>query len=370
VTIEAATSKTVAEAYSHVPIGAACAAPSFFSTELHNAMVPDKTGMDPDPKSPEAPLFKLKVTQFPGGGTAIGMLAMHGVVDADALITFFKNWSRAFRGLEVEPTPNHDRTILHSLSTGSLPRGEKPAGMKARSVPGTEQIVPEFAPLMPKLMGKVAVCVPLPKARLQALAGAARAGLPDGAFVSDDDVVTACAWKALVQMRCGQVGLPADSEEVSTCSRAFNIRKRTEPPLGAAYFANAATQMWTELTVKEVCALSVSMVAQKLRASINAHSSEASAARIAWYHDQQERGCATPLVFDAKALTFIISSWMFDWEGVDFGAKPACFDHGAYTPVVCNFIPRAAGDGCNVYTSGPQESVELFACLLAEGEGA
>ena len=32
-------------------------------------------------------------------------------------------------------------------------------------------------------------------------------------------------------------------------------------------------------------------------------------------------------LFDDKALTFVMSSWLFDWEGADFGARrAACLD--------------------------------------------
>lgn len=67
-------------------------------------------------------------------------------------------------------------------------------------------------------------------------------------FVSRDDVVTARAWQALCAARVAQLGLGEDSEEVTTCSRAWNFRSRTEPPLGAGYCANAASQVNTELS--------------------------------------------------------------------------------------------------------------------------
>ena len=166
-------------------------------------------------------------------------------------------------------------------------------------------------------------------------------------------------------MRCEQVGLTVESEEVTTCSRAFNVRQRTEPKLGAGYFANAATQIWTELSVKELCAMSPGSVAQKLRADILMHKPEDTAVRVQWYREQAQKGNRTPQTFDKLALTFILSSWVFDWEAVDFGgARPAIFDHGALVPIVANFVPRPGGDGLNVYSTGPEASTKLFASLL------
>merc|ERR1719324_2385377 len=102
-------------------------------------------------------------------------------------------------------------------------------------------------------------------------------------------------------------------------------------------------------------------VAQRLRADLQALSPETVAARAQWLHRQQQKGCNTKHIFDPRALTFISSSWNFDWEGVDFNAAPVCFDHGALTPVAVVFVPRPQGDGVNVYTSGPQNALEDFA---------
>ena len=45
-------------------------------------------------------------------------------------------------------------------------------------------------------------------------------------------------------------------------------------------------------------------------------------------------------LFDDKALTFVMSSWLFDWEGADFGARrAACLDS-----TIC--VMRAAAAGC------------------------
>ena len=67
------------------------------------------------------------------------------------------------------------------------------------------------------------------------------------------------------------------------------------------------------------------------------------------------------MVFDAKALTFIISSWNFAWDAAAFDSAPIAFDHGALVPVVAVFVPRPKADGLFVYASGPQASVEQFA---------
>ena len=91
-------------------------------------------------------------------------------------------------------------------------------------------------------------------------------------------------------------------------------------------------------------------------------------ALLASVHDQ---GATTAPRFDGNALTFIVSSWRFDWEGVDMGGgAPFAYDHGAHVPIVATLIPRACGDGINVYASGPKSSLEKFAEVATMHEGA
>jgi hypothetical protein len=54
----------------------------------HVPFVPVKAGMDPDPASTESPVFKVRITTFPAGGTSIGILFSHGVMDGEGMIGF------------------------------------------------------------------------------------------------------------------------------------------------------------------------------------------------------------------------------------------------------------------------------------------
>ena len=152
--------------------------------------------------------------------------------------------------------------------------------------------MPAFAPVMPKISGGEVCVVPFPRTTCEALKAAAAEGLTEGSWVSSDDVVLAHVWKAMCEMRCSQLGgLPLDSQETTTCvrcapsrrlcfgcgpwshslwviprsflsRRACNIRKRTQPPLGAGYCANGVVQVFTALSVRELISSSPSAVAQ------------------------------------------------------------------------------------------------------------
>ena len=170
---------------------------------------------------------------------------------------------------------------------------------------------------------------------------------------------------ALCTVRCSQLGLPTDSPETTTCSRASNFRRRCEPPLDAGYVGNAVSQVWTELSVRDLLAMSVQDVALALRASLRALTPPTLAARARWLNQLHAAGDKARMRFDANALTFIVSSWQFEWERAHFGTPPVAFDHGALTPIVATFIPRARGGGVDVYASGPREACDHFVRLLS-----
>ena len=363
----AAAETTLADAVAHLLPRWRRTSHSIFSRDAHEPFVPAKGTMDPDRGSPDVPVLAIRITTFPnGGGTAIGLLLQHGVADADAQIAFVRNWSRVFRGVEPEPPPIHTRSIIATLSTGALQpastdgRWAQPEDVVMTVTQPGEVGAPAFLGVMPKIFGPSACVAPLAKFRLAEWKAEASRGLPPGAFVSTDDVATARVWRSLCRMRIAQLELPADSGEVTRCSRAFNLRARTDPPLGAGFCANGVSQVWTALPVRDLLALPVAMVALRLRESIHACTPDVIAARGRWLKQMQADGCKVTQAFDDKALTFIVSSWGFDWEGADFGAPPICFDHGALVPIVAVMAPRAQDDGLNVWASGPEPSLEIF----------
>ena len=113
-------STTMADAVAHLP-GSSSAGPAYFTMHTHEAYVSEKASMDPDPCSADAPLLKIQITYFAGGGTAIGQLGMHGVVDAFSQIALFINWSRAFRNLPIALPPTHERSAVDKLAVSSPP---------------------------------------------------------------------------------------------------------------------------------------------------------------------------------------------------------------------------------------------------------
>jgi hypothetical protein len=193
------------------------AQPCFFPLAAHEPFIDmdARSRMDPDVGSPDVPLLSIQITHFAqGGGTAIGMLLMHGIGDADAQICFAKDWSQAYRGLSpLDPPPCHDRGLLDRGGSDDDGGAEEegcgaglspPPGSKYRLLARGEVNMPAFVAVMSQISAawENEVCVvPLSKARLQQLKAHAMAGLAaaaaeelavaaGGAFLSTDDVVT------------------------------------------------------------------------------------------------------------------------------------------------------------------------------------
>ena len=240
---------SLTDAVSHLHAGQ----PAIFAEDAHLPFVPDKSAMDPDRGSADAPLLAIKFTLFPdatprgsppprrppatransdtspparravgpgsasspvgrrangspaagrahasdmaagdeGGGTAIGVLVQHAVLDVDALVAFMANWSRVFRGLPVDPKPDHERLSvarLHVLDG----RGddEPPKGFKMRVIEPGAPAAPEFQPVLASISGGRACVVPFDSSTLEQLKAAAMREVPAGSFVSTDDVLT------------------------------------------------------------------------------------------------------------------------------------------------------------------------------------
>jgi len=188
-------------------------------------------------------------------------------------------------------------------------------------------------------------------------------GLPDGKFVSTDDVLTALVWKTMCKLRCKQLDIPFDSLETTTCLRALNVRSRLEPPLKPAYCGNAVFPVTISLTVREMMSKSLTDVALILRTNVQEWDSKKISTFLKWQNEHLKSESKCTPKFNSNGLTYIISSWIFQnakWEDVDFGAKPLCFDHAAHVPIVSVFSSRPGGDGVNVWTSGTKEFVDQF----------
>ena len=158
---------SAATATAHLPT-VADAPPSFFATDAADPYLPPHAPGFLDGGDPDEPLLAVQISHLAAGGTALGVVVHHGVLDGEAQIGFVVNWSRAFRGWPPEPAPLHDRSAVERLP-GAAPSPaeaagadlERPPGFNVTRVPAGEVAVPAFAPVMHMIMGDRAVVVPI-----------------------------------------------------------------------------------------------------------------------------------------------------------------------------------------------------------------
>ncbi|GHP12394.1 hypothetical protein PPROV_001112200 [Pycnococcus provasolii] len=327
---------TLQEAVSHLP-GSELHAnlkPAFFKRDVHEAFVPPKEGMDPDTGNAEMPLMRVQLTTLKDGGIAVGILVQHAVMDAAAIMVFMRNWAQAVQNLPLHPEPVYQHRELEHDGDDS--------DDKNNDNDNDSQLTRVLRQL--KASASVSVSV-----------------TPDQeTFVSTDDLVTARVWKALCAMRCEQLSLSKDDSSITTCQRACNFRKRMQMP--PTYCGNGVDEVRTELSVRDLLAMPVVEIARRLRADLRALTPDVIMRRSRWMQKQYVKlGNLSKRTMEANALTFIVSSWRFDWEGVNLMGTPVAYDHGALVPVVAVITPRPRGDGIHVYASGSRQHLEIFA---------
>ena len=326
-----------------------------------------RTVMDPDTAKVEAPVMAIKVTMYKGGGTAIGILIQHGVCDMEAIFSFVHGWSTVFRGEAIVPNVLNYERYMHFEIDDPLaePDVENLKDLdKFKLVPAGEKNVPEFLPVMGKILGKEACVVSINSATVKQWKSAISVGLSGGTYISSDDVITAKIWRSMAKARCVQLNLPLDSDAPTTIVRAVNIRRRMDPPLALGYFGNAIAQLSVTVSVVELFSMSIKDISLHLRQKILEYGPKQLAARVLWMREQQKMGGKAVTKFDSNALTFIVSSWCFsnlDWSDANFGEKPLCFDHACFVPFVSVITRSPGGDGVNIWTSGTKEAVATFA---------
>jgi hypothetical protein len=362
---------------------------TIFPMSAHSPFVPDKKGMDPDIMSPAVPIMKVKVIHYPKGGTSIGVLCQHGVMDAESIISFMTNWSRLYNERGLNPLPNHNRCIVIGDNNVSGGRNDSDGSTKTiditpstdsisewsttstfHSVPLKDKKPPEFVVQIPNIMGKSPVTCCVPITQIQCNTWKKNINTDEltkkGLFCSTDDIITAKIWKALVAIRMKQVG-PLQDDQKTTISRAYNVRKRMKPKLDSGYFGNFTTGIRTSMLVCDIIKMKPREIALRLRSDLQNVMTEMIFARGIWLKEQYEQSRSVTPVMDDKAMTFLISSWNFPWENVSFESAPVSFDHGCHVPIVAVIVPRLHLDGMNVYVSGPNEDdMNNFATSLFE----
>lgn len=274
------------------------------------------------------------------------------------------NWASACRGEEgVEVVMGREAMLgLTGLSKEELEQAG--AGLAMMETCAYPMKPPPFAALMPKMgagPNMTSTRIPVAGEVVSSMKQSAAENLPEGKFVSTDDVMTARAWKAFVKMRRQQLGDGVSGEDVTAVFRAVNIRTRATPPLPRGYVGNGACTVRSGMTVAELEESSVQKVALLLREDLGKWNGDVVGGVLQWMGERQREGLRAGAQMKT-GLDFICSSWLMPWETAVFetGKEVYAFDHGALIPIVCNFAKRQGG-GYTAWTTGGEADVQLFA---------
>lgn len=216
---------------------------------------------------------------FIAGGVILAAAIHHSCSDGPGCDGFLSTWAASSvaiaKGLLLQPI---DGTALDRsrLSAPSKPDPEKwkeidaylekeyPVLYDAGGPPQTPP--PNFT--MPELS---ITMWHFPHSTTEALKAEANASLPNKSectFVSTYDIVMATAWKHITKSKIPLLQPPLD-REVVLC-HAVNIRTKLEPPLPHHYLGNAVAMPRTSpTTIQTLLTSPISVLAQKVRASIN-----------------------------------------------------------------------------------------------------
>ncbi|CAD7971344.1 unnamed protein product, partial [Amoebophrya sp. A120] len=336
---------------------------------------------------------------------------------------------------QVDPKPLAT-TVVPPCSIPSAPLIFK---NRLRAVPLGTPAIPEFLPVFPKINGTACCVVGFPKKLLAKMkqtviaAGLEKdyeatsdyeatrttnAACSTTTSITTDDILTAIVWRALVYARVKQLALDfTNNDVVTTVARACNFRgRRLQNAVPKDYCGNAVASVFTRLKVKElllqndrehevgsiVPSTIIADIALRLRRDLQAQGQRDQVEALGqWLEERQAKHEKVVHVFDEHALTFIISSWNFEWEEAGFSTSgtstegreegqmqlynlvdknkvsdvprdnyvinyPKFYDHGALVPIVSVFTRRPdwQGGGLNVYATGTSEFVKTFAEYL------
>ena len=145
--------KSFHNATSYVPPIEVADAPTYFKRADHEQFVPGVTLFEQprDTGDPTKPLAAIRITQFEGGGTAIGVMCQHGIHDAESIILFVKNWAQNFKGIPLSPTPTlglNERCRWLDNQPEPEPDAPIPEGLIAKVLEPGVKNMPEFAAAM------------------------------------------------------------------------------------------------------------------------------------------------------------------------------------------------------------------------------
>ncbi|XP_010917117.1 malonyl-coenzyme A:anthocyanin 3-O-glucoside-6''-O-malonyltransferase-like [Elaeis guineensis] len=226
-------------------------------------LVPDLGGVRELP----APVLAVQVTEFAGGGVAVGLAVHHAVTDGKGIWRFVESWAAACRGRgdPPGPTPLHDRAIIRHRTGDDIAR----------------LLLRRMAPALPKIAGPIVSFLEdrfHHRRRTFTLAPAFIQSLKQRAVPQSTDVshcpittpstfvaISAHAWLCIARAKA----LAGDA--ATTLGLAADCRARLDPPLDEAYAGNCIRGCFAQATASELLAPGgLALACERIRLAVRA----------------------------------------------------------------------------------------------------
>ncbi|KAH7428873.1 hypothetical protein KP509_09G021000 [Ceratopteris richardii] len=274
------------------------------------------------PQFMTAPPLHVQISSFACGSFALGIAHSHVICDGTSLWHFLTSWAEIARGEELSMKPVHERTLQRIEN----PSAEK-AFLMAENVQENKQHSTEEEKMELKVLRFSREAVN----KIKEKAGGNR---------SSYEAVCAHVWRHV------SIARGHSPDQKLSFIHVVNTRTKTQPPLSAAYFGNAAMWVSTEAMAGELMEEDLSTTANRLHATVKACDYRAWNGFLQWLevHGPDE-------VFARCMLNGVrlrpSSSARFNVFGVDFGwgspvaVRCPCME----LPGKVTFFPSPAGFG-------------------------
>lgn len=290
----------------------------------------------------DAPLLRVKLTHFAGGGSVLGVGNTHCVMDDEATSRFLMDWARVHAGEFIEPI-EEDRLSVERFADGRPVSATSP-DMELASLRQVAWTVGRAVAAFPRLCTRA---WRLPRTLLDEL----RQRCTDDTStrrVSTNDALTAALWRTIGPIRSEQ--------GQQRLNMIVDARRRA--PFASGLFANACVGPVHAYAASEVTSLPLPTLAARVRGLIDTVDARYISDAISFMRERivaKQRWRMLPLglrgVLDGGLM---FDSWarscMYE---MDFGAGPACWMDVPRLPLPGLIIPTPdpEGDGLVVHVS-------------------
>ncbi|OVA03039.1 Transferase [Macleaya cordata] len=306
-------------------------------------------------------LALVQLTRFTCGSLVVSFSANHMVADGVLVSQFLVAWGQACRGLEIDPSPLHDRSIFAPRDPSRVEFDHKSVELTKGKIK-EEYISPDNKPpysrddvilhkahFTPEFIAKLKS-----KAATSSVSGVNR---PYSAFES----MVAHLWRAITRVR-GLTKFQTTEIRISV-----NGRRRLKPRVPNEYFGNLVLWAYPAAQVKDLLHESLSHTAEIIHEAVMKVNDDyfKSFIDFASYNLQDE-----DLIPEANRslsalwpnLEFI--SWLgFPFNNIDFGVGKPCILMPSFDPLegLIYLVPSFAGDGgIDVFITLFQQQLALF----------